>query len=319
LAPVHGSFPVSVALPSAAREQLAKDWVARIVDRTPLTELGSLPLRELAEEAPQLIATICAALAGSGPARELNETERAHVAKLATLRPGPDGPTRVSEDLAELQALLVRVIETSLGARAGGELARAAARLAEVFGSIHGAVAGELVATLAEDVADPVTGLPGPAQLDHFLAMLLAEQRRYGHPFAFALVDIDGLARTNETYGRAAGDRMLIAVAAVLRRQLRAVDRVFRLEEDEFAVVAPHTLADGLATMAKRAAKLITGTHTAEGPRIAIAVGIVECPADGVSAERLLEGATEATYAAKASGAPVARKAAEPQRLLQDP
>ena len=89
--------------------------------------------------------------------------------------------------------------------------------------------------------------------------------------------------------------------------------------QDEFAVVAPHTLADGLATMAKRAAKLITGTHTAEGPRIAIAVGIVECPADGVSAERLLEGATEATYAAKASGAPVARKAAEPQRLLQDP
>ena len=237
---------VSVALPSAAREQLAKDWVARIVDRTPLTELGALPLRELADEAPQLIATICAALAGSGPARELNETERAHVAKLATLRPGPDGPTRVSEDLAELQALLVRVIETSLGARAGGELARAAARLAEVFGSIHGAVAGELVATLAEDVADPVTGLPGPAQLDHFLAMLLAEQRRYGHPFALALVDIDGLARTNETYGRAAGDRMLIAVAAVLRRQLRAVDRVFRLEEDEFAVVAPHTVADGL-------------------------------------------------------------------------
>ena len=87
--------------------------------------------------------------------------------------------------------------------------------------------------------------------------MLLAEQRRYGHPFAFALVDIDGLARTNETYGRAAGDRMLIAVAAVLRRQLRAVDRVFRLEEDEFAVVAPHTVADGLATMAERAAKLI--------------------------------------------------------------
>ena len=58
------------------------------------------------------------------------------------------------------------------------------------------------MATVAEEVADPITGLPGPAQLDHFLAMLLAEQRRYGHPFAFALVDIDGLARTNETYGR---------------------------------------------------------------------------------------------------------------------
>ena len=174
------------------------------------------------------------------------------MAKLATLRPGPDGPTRVSEDLAELQALLVRVIETSLGARAGGEFARAAARLAEVFGSIQGAVAGELVATVAEDVADPVTGLPGPAQLDHWLPCCSPSSAATGTRSRSRSSTSTGSRASTRPTAASAGDRMLIAVAAVLRRQLRAVDRAFRLEEDEFAVVAPHTVADGLATMAKR-------------------------------------------------------------------
>ena len=58
--------------------------------------------------------------------------------------------------------------------------------------------------------------------------------------FALALIDIDGLGRINDAYGREAGDRMLAAVAGVIRRQVRAVDQAFRLEEDEFAILAPH-------------------------------------------------------------------------------
>ena len=76
---------------------------------------------------------------------------------------------------------------------------------------------------------------------------------------------------------------MLTAVAAILRRQLRDVDQAFRLEEDEFAVVAPHTDAERLVTMATRVAGVITRSQGAEGPRIAIATGIVDCPDDGVS------------------------------------
>ena len=59
--------------------------------------------------------------------------------------------------------------------------------------------------------------------------------------------------------------------------------------------------------MATRIAGLIAGSQAADGPRIAIAAGVVDCPGDGLSAERLLESAAEATYAAKAAGAPVAR------------
>jgi diguanylate cyclase (GGDEF)-like protein len=172
-------------------------------------------------------------------------------------------------------------------------------------------------ATLDED---PLTGLPGSRSFDERLRVLLAEQRRYGTEFALALLDVDGLAKVNDAYGRAGGDRMLNAVAAVLRRQVREVDQVFRLEEDEFAILAPHTRADTLVPLADRVADLISRSQVHDGPRIAVATGIVDCPTDGLNAERLLESAAEATYAAKASGVTVGRSPnADRPSVLQDP
>jgi diguanylate cyclase (GGDEF)-like protein len=238
--------------------RIAKDWITRLVDRTPLDRLGELPLDRLGAEAAPLIVTVLEAL---------------------------DDPDR-----------------------GPGELAGTADRLAELFGE------GRRPAT-----ADEVTGLPGPDELAKRLRALLAEQRRYGHPFSIALVDVDGLARINEAYGHEGGDRMLAAVAAILRRELRDVDEAFRVEDDEFAIVAPHADAPGLVPMATRVANLIADSQSPDGPRIAIAAGIAGCPADGLSAERLIESATEAVYAAKASGAAVARSPNESDAVLQDP
>ena len=111
---------------------------------------------------------------------------------------------------------------------------------------------------------------------------------------------------------------MLAAVSGVLRRQLRDVDQAFRLEEDEFAILAPHTDAAGLVPMASRIAGVVASSQSDDGPRIAIAAGVVSCPTDGDSAERLLESAAEATYAAKASGAAVGRSAAGSESGVQD-
>ena len=145
-------------------------------------------------------------------------------------------------------------------------------------------------------------------QLDEWLRILLAEQRRYGHTFALALVDVDGLGRINEAHGRPTGDRMLTAVAGVLRRQLRDVDQAFRLEEDEFAVLAPHTEATGLVPMAtahRGAGRELAGRGGARGSRSP--PGSSPAPRTGPARERLLESADEATYAAKAAGIPVGR------------
>jgi diguanylate cyclase (GGDEF)-like protein len=303
------------------REQLAKDWLLRMIERTPLPEVSDLPVSWIVAEAPPLIADIVAALADPAAAldRELEPAERERAAQLARLRDGPGAPEQIPRDLAALQALLVETIRREIPERRPGDFAQAVERLAEVFGSIQGAVASSLVEERSGGArVDELTGLPGPVQLDEWLRILLAEQRRYGHGFSVMLVDVDGLGLNNEAYGRESGDRLLTAVAGVIRRQIRGVDQAFRLPGSEFCVLCPHQDATSLVSMAERMASLVEGSQAAEGPRIAVAIGIAACPDDGEEAELLLEAAQQATYAAKAAGRHVGTGPNGPEPIVQD-
>jgi diguanylate cyclase (GGDEF)-like protein len=304
------------------RERLAKEWLLRMVERASLPSVSDLPLAWVAAEAPALIAGIHLALADPTPvaALELDPAQRRRAERLAELYAGADAPEQVARDLAALQALLTDELRRERARLGPAELARALERLAEVFGAIQGAVARAFVDERAGGGGlDELTGLPGRDGLGEWMQALLAQQRRYGHGFALAVIDIDGLARINDAYGREAGDRMVTAVAGVLRRQVRATDRAFRLDDDEFAILAPHHDAAGLLPMADRIAGLIEGSQAAQGPRIAIAAGLAGCPADGDTADVLLVAATEAIYAAKAAGRPVALSRNGAGAALQDP
>jgi diguanylate cyclase (GGDEF)-like protein len=319
---LHGS---QIARSVEERERLAKEWLVRMIERTPLADVGGLPLADFTEQAPKLIDAMLDELprAGGSTDFELGTELHEQVSAFARLREGADAAARIPRDLAALQAILIETLRRQ-GESQPGDFARDVTALAELFGAIHaaitaarGGISAAPTVTLDED---PLTGLPGSRSFDERLRVLLAEQRRYGIEFALALTDVDGLSKVNDAYGRTGGDRMLNAVAAVLRRQVREVDQVFRLEEDEFAILAPHSRADTLVPLADRVADLIARSQVHDGPRIAIATGIVDCPTDGLNAERLLESAAEATYAAKASGVNVGRSPnAEAPSVLQDP
>jgi diguanylate cyclase (GGDEF)-like protein len=299
----------------AERERIAKEWLVRVVERTPLPDVGELPLAWIVAEAPPLIADILGAVAepGSPADRELEPEEVALARQLAALRDGADAPEQIPRDLAALQAVLIESLRRDVPERRPGDFANAVSRLAEVFGAIQGGVTKALVEERSGGAAvDRLTGLPGRAHLEEWLRILLAEHRRYGHPFALALIDIDGLERINQSRGRQAGDGMVAAIAEVIRRQVREADQAFRLEEDEFGVLAPHTEAGGLVRMATRISELIEDAQEDEGARIAITSGVVACPEDGMTAERLLQSVEEANYAAKAEGVPVARRSGAP-------
>lgn len=274
----------------------------------------------IANEAPPLIAEIVRELTtGSDPADLAPEGHR-RARELGKMRRGVGAPAQIPQDLAVLQALLIEALRREVPEREPGGFAESVGRLAEIFGAINASVAESLVDERSGFARrDQASGLSGSAQLHEWLRILVAEYRRYAHPFAILLVDIDGLARINEAYGRQVGDRMIGAVAAAIEREVRTVDRAFRLAEDEFCVLSPHQVASRVQPLADRLTSSVNGWQQHEGPRVTVTVGVASCPEHGDSAERLLEAAEEATYAAKAAGRRFAVGSGGAKSFVQEP
>jgi diguanylate cyclase (GGDEF)-like protein len=153
---------------------------------------------------------------------------------------------------------------------------------------------------------DELTGLHNARYLQQHMHHLLGVQRRYGHPFALLLIDIDGLKRINDAYGQAAGDRTLVDVATALGEAVRAVDTPIRMADDEFCVLLPQQTATRARALAERLAAAIEAVEGPASQSLSVAVGVVSCPQHATEVDQLLEMADSAMYRAKAAGERVA-------------
>ena len=93
---------------------------------------------------------------------------------------------------------------------------------------------------------DPLTGLGNRRQFDRLCAELLPALEREGRPVVLALIDVDHFKNINDLHGHAVGDRVLVALAQLLRENMRSRDVIARHGGEEFVVVLPGmTLAQG--------------------------------------------------------------------------
>ena len=117
-----------------------------------------------------------------------------------------------------------------------GELAKARQRIASLERDLE-----------ARRTRDPLTGLPVLEVLEQRLGPEIERSRRHGRALTVGVVDVDGFRAINSHYGRAVGDRVLIAIGQTLDRLTRASDLVIRSSADEFIVMMPETtVADAL-------------------------------------------------------------------------
>ncbi|MBG0563831.1 GGDEF domain-containing protein [Actinoplanes aureus] len=95
---------------------------------------------------------------------------------------------------------------------------------------------------------DPLTGVANRRAFDRALAEAATGSQR----IAVLIIDTDGFKQINDTYGHAAGDSALRAIAAALAAQVDGRGLLARLGGDEFAVLLDDTCAAEAAAVAVR-------------------------------------------------------------------
>ncbi|WP_425313112.1 diguanylate cyclase domain-containing protein [Pseudomonas putida] len=150
---------------------------------------------------------------------------------------------------------------------------------------------------------DSLTGLPNRAFFEGRLSRTVRNANKYQEHLALLFLDSDNFKEVNDNYGHAAGDEVLVSVAARVRSQLRENDLVARLGGDEFAVLlAPlHSREDAQRIAEKIIVSMRKPIPLAEGKSIvtSLSVGIAYFPDDGRSPSDLLNAADAAMYQAK--------------------
>ena len=292
-----------------SREEIAKAWLVRLIERASLDEIRDLPTDRIARELPELISDLVKGIAqDDGEQFQLTSDQQQRAAALALVRGGRDAsPADLARDLAGLQSVLIRALRKEL--KNDPDLfAQAVERLAGAAGEIQAAAIEELIRSRSRELesqanTDPLTGLFNLRFLQRQIAQMLDVQKRYGQPFAVLLMDVDGLKRINDAHGHQAGDRVLMQVAMALRRAIRSVDIGARLGGDEFCVLAPQQDVEGAIKLAKRLATAVRAeVDTPDEPPVSLSIGVVGCPDHGEEAEILIDVADRAMYRAKAAG-----------------
>jgi diguanylate cyclase (GGDEF)-like protein len=95
----------------------------------------------------------------------------------------------------------------------------------------------EALRTLA--MVDPLTSLPNRRQLDEVLSRELNSAASSETSVCCAMIDIDHFKRFNDNHGHDAGDAVLRAVGAVLKKAVRDANLVFRYGGEEFLMLMP--------------------------------------------------------------------------------
>jgi diguanylate cyclase (GGDEF)-like protein len=150
---------------------------------------------------------------------------------------------------------------------------------------------------------DTLTGLANRRYILTQLGSAVSAARRHGRPLSVAIVDVDHFKSVNDEHGHAAGDRVLVAVAAALADHLRAEDQLGRLGGEEFLVVLGDTDAAAAERVTEKLRCEVAATRVEHGGEdISVTVSIGTATWDGEPPETLLRRADDALYAAKASG-----------------
>jgi len=152
---------------------------------------------------------------------------------------------------------------------------------------------------------DTLTSLPNRTLLNDRLSFMVSHARRNKQLMAILLLDLNRFKFINDTLGYTVGDTVLQTISERLKSCLRDVDAIFRLGDDEFAIILEEIAQ--LQDAARVAKRILTVSslpiHVANHELyVTSSIGISIFPTDGNSPEILLKNAEAAMHRSKELG-----------------
>jgi diguanylate cyclase (GGDEF)-like protein len=157
-----------------------------------------------------------------------------------------------------------------------------------------------------QSIRDGLTGLFNRHFMQISLERELARAARRKQMLAVLMLDLDHFKKFNDTYGHAAGDAALRAVAEIFRSNIRMEDIACRYGGEEFTVILPDIAPAIALERAESIRRSVADLRLPlEGEMLgdfSVSIGVAIYPADGEQGDLLLRQADMALYRAKRKG-----------------
>ncbi|MFN8401825.1 MAG: GGDEF domain-containing protein, partial [Anaerolineales bacterium] len=124
-------------------------------------------------------------------------------------------------------------------------------------------------------------------------------------PISILIMDIDNFKNINDTYGHQVGDKFLIKIADLLKKNSRGSDITCRYGGEEFILVLPETeaqIAHARAEQFRAEISQVRIPHEMKDLNISVSMGIAVYPEHSTIAEELIVKADLALYQSKNNG-----------------
>lgn len=129
--------------------------------------------------------------------------------------------------------------------------------------------------------------------------------QRYSHQSTLLMCDIDYFKRVNDTYGHAAGDKVIQAIADAVQKNLRETDIAGRYGGEEYAVLLVDTTAEQATNFAERLRKTVEQTdvmYNGQVLKVTLSLGLAQYQPQMKEYRQWIEAADKALYQSKVAG-----------------
>jgi len=149
---------------------------------------------------------------------------------------------------------------------------------------------------------DKLTGAYNRNLLCNNIQEEINSYNKKGNSFYLVLVDVDDFKLINDLYGHLVGDKVLINVVEIFKKELKNKGYVFRYGGDEFLIILNLINKEDAISVANKLKEVVKKANIIEGESISLSMGLVNYNDKLETIEELINRADACLYKSKQLG-----------------